>query len=165
MAAEVDEKFLVFSLCGQEYAAEISIVREIRGLDSVATLPDSPDFVRGVMDLRGKVIPLLDLRRRFRMPMGQIKGEGIVIVVDLDGLTAGLVVDRVVEVFSLPPSAWEEPSPLVSGPVRNVVQGMADLSGRIIILLDMNCILTPEEAEEFSEMGMGAPAGAQGVRT
>lgn len=142
----------------------ISLVKEIRALDRVAPLPDSPEHVRGVMDLRGRVIPLIDLRSRFHLvpPGGQ--ADGIVIVVDMADLTAGFVVDKVVEVTSLPPSSWEPPSPLVSAPARNLVSGVADISGRIIILLDLPRLLSAEKLPGFAGFSPADPGeGAAGA--
>lgn len=145
---KAEDKFLVFSLAGQEYAVGISLIKEIRAMDRIASLPDSPDHVCGVMDLRGRVIPLIDLRYRFHLVPPGSQAGGIVIVVDLDGLTTGLVVDKVAEVTGLPPSCWEPPSPFVPASVRNLVAGVADISGRIIILLDLPRLLRNEMSSQ-----------------
>lgn len=150
MAGEREEKYLVFTLGGQDFAADIAVVKEIRAVDRVAPIPESPDYLLGVMDLRGRVIPLVDLRRRLRMA-GAGAG-GIVVVVELPGQLVGLVVDHVVEVLSLPAAAWEEAPSLVTGPARRFVAGVADLQGRLIVLLDLERVLTGDEAAALEDL-------------
>lgn len=153
---EKDRKYLAFTLAGQEYATDISVVKEIRGLERVAPLPESPAYLLGVMDLRGKVVPVVDLRRRFHLPAVQEEGETIIIIVDMPGQTVGLTVDQVTEVLSLSPSAWEPPPPLFNGPARNFVSGVANLSSRLIILLDLSRVLNPEEVAEIGDLAASA---------
>ncbi len=150
MTGEREEKYLVFSLGGQDFAADITVIKEIRAGDRVAAIPESPDYLLGLMDLRGKVIPLVDLRRRLRVTPTQ--DGGVVIVVELPGQLVGLVVDRVVEVLSLPPAAWEAAPALISGPARRFVAGVADLQGRLIVLLDLARVLTGEEVAALEDL-------------
>lgn len=154
---EKDRKYLAFNLADQEYATDISLVKEIRGLERVAALPESPHFLLGVMDLRGKVVPVVDLRRRFHLPTSQEGGgESIIVVVDMPGQTVGLTVDQVTEVLSLAPSAWEPPPPLFNGPARNFVSGVANLNGRLVILLDLSRVLNPQEVTEIGDLAASA---------
>lgn len=154
---EKDRKYLAFTLAGQEYATDITLVKEIRGLERVAPLPESPDYLLGVMDLRGRVAPVVDLRRRFHLPTSQESdGDTIIVVVDLPGQTVGLTVDQVTEVLSLAPSAWEPPPPLFNGPARNFVSGVANLNSRLVILLDLSRVLNPEEVAEIGELAASA---------
>lgn len=145
-------KYVVFSLAGQEYAAEISTVREIREAERVAPIPESPDYVRGVMDLRGRVILLIDLRSRLRVGGSDPTGEEIVIIVDLTDQVAGLVVDRVVEVLSLDGDAWEEAPVVADGSTSRYVAGICNLDGRLIVLIDLPRLMTAEETRAFAEL-------------
>lgn len=145
-------KYVVFSLAGQEYAAEISAVREIRGAERVAPIPESPDYVRGVMDLRGRVILLIDLRSRLRVGGSNPADEEIVIIVDLTDQVAGLVVDRVVEVLSLDGDAWEEAPIVADGSTSRYVAGICNLDGRLIVLIDLPRLINAEEARGFAEL-------------
>lgn len=154
---EKDQKYLAFTLADQEYATDIAFVKEIRGLERVAALPDSPDFLLGVMDLRGRVVPIVDLRRRFHMPASQEGGgDSVIVVVDMPGQTVGLTVDQVTEVLSLGRSAWEPPPPLFNGPARNFVSGVANLNGRLVILLDLSRVLNEQEVAEIGGFAASA---------
>lgn len=142
---ESDDKYLVFTLGRSEYAAGIGCVREIRAPEGTTPLPECPPYVLGVMDLRGRVVPLLDLRARLGVePAGD---RPVVMIVDVAGQMVGLMVDRVVEVRSFEPSVWQEVPPAVPAHVRAFVRGVADLGGRIILRLDLDPLLAGEVAE------------------
>lgn len=151
-----EHKYLAFTLADQEFASDIAAVREIRALERVAPLPDSPAFLLGVMDLRGKVVPVVDLRRRFKLPARPEGVAPIVVIVDVAAQVVGMTVDRVTEVLSLPPSAWSPPPPLFQGPARAFVSGVADLDGRLIVLLDLARVLSAEEAAAIGELAASA---------
>lgn len=156
--AGVDNKYLAFVLGDQEFAADIACVREIRSLDHVARIPDSPAYLLGIMDLRGRVVPVVDLRRRFHLGEGLASGHGdVVVVADLGTQVVGLVVDRVQEVLSLSASAWEPPPPLFRGPARQFLSGVADLNGRLIVLLDLARVLSSEEVQALQRVAEESP--------
>ncbi len=150
-------KYLVFSVGDAEYAAAITGVREIRLLEGVTSLPDCPPHVLGVMDLRGRVVPLLDLRLRLgRQPAGE---RPVVVIVDVGGQAVGLVVDRVVEVRSFAGSVWQEVPTAVPSHVRAFVRGVADLAGRILLWLDLDRLLAVDAAELAQAVGAGEEEG------
>ncbi len=156
MTGEQEHKYLAFTLADQEFASDIAAVREIRAPERVAPLPESPDYLLGVMDLRGQVVPVVDLRRRFRMPPRPAEAAPVVVIVEVAGQVVGMMVDRVTEVLSLPSSAWTPPPPLVQGPARAFVAGVADLEGRLIVLLDLSRVLSAAEAAEIAELAASA---------
>ncbi len=149
--SESEDKYLVFSVGGAEYAAGIAGVREIRLLEGVTSLPDCPPHVLGVMDLRGRVVPLLDLRLRLgREPAGE---RPVVVIVDVGGQAVGLVVDGVVEVRSFERSVWQGVPATVPPHVRAFVRGVADLAGRILLLLDLDRLLAVDAGELAETVG------------
>ena len=98
--ARTGGKFLTFFLAGEEYGIAILKVHEIIGMMAITSVPRTPDFIRGVINLRGKVIPIIDLRRKFDMPAQEATSETCIIVVHLQGIETGIVVDRVSEVLN-----------------------------------------------------------------
>ncbi len=153
MAGVREQKYLAFMLGDQEFASNIAVVREIRGLEKVAAIPDSPPHLIGMMDLRGKVIPVVDLRRRFHLPPVEAGSQGqVIIVVEMDAQVVGLLVDRVTEVLSLADSAWEPPPPLYQGPAQRFLSGVANLKGRLIVLLDLTRVLSREEVQDMTDL-------------
>ncbi|MEO6444250.1 MAG: chemotaxis protein CheW [Gemmatimonadaceae bacterium] len=139
-------KYLTFLLEGEEYGIEILKVREIIGMLPVTRVPRTPAFVRGVANLRGKVIPIVDLRERFGMPR-QDTAESCIVVAQVGGVPLGVVVDRVSEVLTIG-DADIEPTPDFGAHVETgLLIGLATGSGRVRILLDIDQVLTATEAE------------------
>src|SRR6185295_8756096 len=105
----------------------------------------SPEFVEGVINLRGKVIPVVDLRRRFGLAIADHTRASRIVVVELGDQVVGIVVDGVSEVLRINPTTIEPPSPVVAGIESEYLQGIAKLSDRLIILLDLDRILARDE--------------------
>ncbi len=148
---EMDSKqilqLVTFRLGKEEYSLDILKVQEIIRHMELTRVPKSPDFVDGVINLRGKVIPVIDLRKRFGLPVDEKTNETRIIVVDVDSRTVGLKVDAVSEVLRLP-SDTVEPSPaMVTGIESDYIKGVGKLDGRLLILLDVARILTKSEKE------------------
>lgn len=138
--------FLVFSLGGQEYGLSVSAVEEVARLpDQIARLPRSPAFLKGVTNLRGAVLPIIDQRQRFELPVSG-EGEALrLVVVRIGANIAGFIVDAVSEVLRAPESSIEAPPPVAEG--ARVLEGVLNLehSGRMILLLDPNGLLSRAE--------------------
>jgi len=134
-------QYLTFQLDGQDYGIEILRVQEIKRWEKPTRLPHSPDHVQGVINLRGAVVPILDLRRRFGLGESGYSPSAIVIVVGIDnevgGLTAGMVVDAVCEVCSIDPVDLRPPPELGSAFDSAFVRGLVVLEERMLILLDV----------------------------
>lgn len=148
-------KYLTFKLAQEDYGISLLKVREIIGMLPITSVPRTPDFVKGVINLRGKVIPVTDLRLRFDMPEIDYTERTCIIVVEIstvqDKVQMGIVVDAVTEV--LPVREEEiEPAPEfgVSVDTRYIL-GMANMEGAVKILLDIDRVLTAEEIEELTE--------------
>ena len=143
-----DEKFLTFSLAGEEYGIGILKVKEIIGMMPVTTVPRTPVFVKGVINLRGKVIPVVDLRLKFGMEESDYTERTCIIVVEIQGqrsaILIGIVVDSVSEVLNIKASDIEE-TPAFGGRLdTDYILGMAKVNGGVKILLDIDRVLGEE---------------------
>lgn len=154
LAERVAGKYLTFDLAEEEYGLEILRVREIIGMMEITPVPRTPDYVLGVINLRGKVIPVLDLRLKFGLPYKDPDDRTCVIVVEVmsDGLTVqmGIVVDRVNEVVDVK-GAEVEPTPNFGVSLDTTfILGMAKVGSRVKILLDIDRVLTSSEVAALS---------------
>lgn len=139
-------KHLTFNLGQESYGVDIRMIREIIGIMDITPLPDSDASVRGVINLRGKIIPVVDLRVRFGLPQVPFTERTCIVVVDLEkeggGRTlVGAIVDAVSEVSHIPSADVEPPPEMGMGAEAGVIQGMAKLKDRVVILLDIGKIL------------------------
>lgn len=154
-----DEQFIVFQLGGEEYGLPIGAVDEVvRVPDTLTRLPKAPAFIDGVMNLRGRVVPVIDQRRRFRFEgRGERRRERIV-VVRIDQMQAGFVVDTVSEVLSIPRSQLS-PTPDLAADGGQVIDRIANIEveGRMILLLDPRELLDRAEKDLLAAMGEGDP--------
>ena len=148
-------KYLTFKLATEDYGISLLKVREIIGMMSITSVPRTPDFVKGVINLRGKVIPVTDLRLRFDMPESDYTDRTCIIVVEVESrdtrIQMGIVVDAVTEV--LPVKADEiEPAPEFGAKVdTHYILGMANMDGAVKILLDIDRVMTAEEIAELEK--------------
>jgi purine-binding chemotaxis protein CheW len=142
-------KYLTFSLAKEEYGIGILKVKEIIGMLPITTIPRVPAFVKGVINLRGKVIPVMDLRLKFAMEEIGYTERSCIIVVEFAGQTGsvlvGIVVDAVSEVLNIKGVDIEETPTFGATLDTDYILGMAKISGRVKILLDINKVLTGEE--------------------
>ncbi len=137
-------KFLTFLLAEEEYGLEILRVREIIGIMDITRVPQTRDFVRGVINLRGKVIPVIDLRCKFGLAEMQYNDQTCIVVVDI-GVLIGIIVDTVQEVHDIPAVEIEEPPKLGASVDTTFILGMGKVNGSVKILLDIDRVLTSEE--------------------
>jgi purine-binding chemotaxis protein CheW len=148
-------KYMTFQLAREEYGLEILKVREIIGLMEITRVPRTREFVRGVINLRGKVIPVVDLRLKFGMEKTEATDQTVIIVVQcaVDGrpLTMGLLVDQVLEVLSID-GAQIEPAPSLAHAQldEEFILGVGKHEKRIVFLLDIARILSSDEAQELT---------------
>lgn len=140
-------QLVTFRLGNEEFSLDILRVQEIIRHMELTRVPRTPDFVEGVINLRGRVIPVLDLRKRFGMPSDERTNETRIIVVDVDNRTVGLKVDAVSEVLRLPADTVEPAPAIVTGAESDYIKGVGKLDGRLLILLDVEKILTRSERE------------------
>jgi purine-binding chemotaxis protein CheW len=141
---DLGTKYLTFLLAEEEYGLEILKVREIIGIMDITRVPQTPEFVRGVINLRGKVIPVIDLRSKFELPLVKYNDQTCIIVVDV-GVLMGVIVDTVQEVRNIRREDIEEPPNLGASIDTSFFVGMAKVDGEVKILLDIDRIMTSEE--------------------
>ena len=143
------DKFLTFNLGGEQYGLEILKVREIIGIMDITRVPRTPEFVRGVINLRGKVIPVIDLRNKFGMPMVQDTEHTCIIVVDLSfensSLLMGIIVDSVSEVLDIDVDDIEDTPIFGTAVSTDFIKGIAKTKGGVKILLNIEEVLTTAE--------------------
>jgi purine-binding chemotaxis protein CheW len=160
--SSVAGKYLTFSLGREEYGLEILKVREIIGYMDVTAVPRTPPHVRGVINLRGQVISVIDLRSKFGMPPAERTDQTCIIVVEIRQpntgrkLSTGIVVDRVCEVQDIAADRIEEPPPLGAGVDTRFILGMGKVGEAVKILLDIDRVLGAGEVEELSEIAHAA---------
>ena len=145
-------KFLTFYLADEEYGIEILKVQEIIGLMSITTVPRTPEYIRGVINLRGKVIPIIDLRKKFNMQSVDETDQTCVIVVQAQGLVMGIIVDRVSEVLDIPNGDIDDAPSFGSDIDTNFLLGIAKSESRVRILLDIDKVMTTQETGELQAM-------------
>jgi purine-binding chemotaxis protein CheW len=147
--ADGERQLVVFDLAGESYGVEIN--RE------VTHVPDAPEYVEGVMNLRGNVIPVVDLRRRFGLTVGDQTDDSRVVVVDISGEGIGVIVDAVTEVLRIPEASVAPTSTIVTTEDSFYIEGIAKLEDRLLILLDIERALA-EQMEEIRSSGRMAAA-------
>jgi purine-binding chemotaxis protein CheW len=149
------EKYLIFNLSGEQYGLEILKVNEIIGLMEITRVPRIPDFIRGVINLRGKVIPIINLRKKFDMESTEDTEQTCIIVVDIMqenvSFQMGLLVDSVSEVLNISDDSIEE-TPKFGTSVSTVfIKGLAKTEGGVKILLNIEEVLTTHELQSLAE--------------
>lgn len=137
-------KFLTFHLANEDYGIEIRYVTEIIGIQKITEVPDMPEFVKGVINLRGKVIPVMDVRMRFLLPPREYNDRTCIVVVNVNGTAVGLVVDEVSEVADIPENQIEPPPRASRTSSSRYIQGMGKIGQDVKILLDVNHLLYDE---------------------
>ncbi len=144
-------KFLTFHLAGEDYGIEIRFVTEIIGIQKITEVPDLAECVKGVINLRGKVIPVMDVRLRFGLPARDYDDRTCIVVVEISDTAVGLVVDHVNEVSQIP-AGNIEPAPRTGRESGRYIQGMGKIDNRVKILLDVNRLLFADELQSLGEL-------------
>ena len=148
---DASEEYLTFILAGEEYGLEILRVQEIKGWDQATAIPNTPDYVLGVINLRGTVVPIFDLRKRFNLESIPFGPTTVVIVVKIeeDGeeRTIGIVVDAVSEVYKLENSLVQPPPDFGSSISTDFVRGLATVGEKMIILIEVDQLIHLSELQ------------------
>jgi len=152
---EGEDQFVSFTLANEEYGIPILRVQEIIRHSEPTRVPRTPDFVEGVLNLRGQVIPVIDLRRRFGLPAGERNRDTRIIVVEAGNQTIGMVVDGVSAVVPIGRRQIEPPPPMGAQVRTDFIVGMGKVEDRLIILLDIDRILTAPEKSAIDELPTG----------
>lgn len=139
-------EYLSFSLGSEEYAVDILKVQEIRGYDAVTTIVNAPEFIKGVINLRGTIVPVVDMRIKFALGEVTYNEFTVVIVLNLEGgRVVGMVVDGVSEVMTLPPGDIRAVPPMGSVVTTEYLTGLASVGERMIILIDIEKLMNSPE--------------------
>jgi purine-binding chemotaxis protein CheW len=140
-----------FRIGNETYGVRIAAVREIVRVPEITSVPNAPDTIEGVINLRGKIIPVMDLRKRFGLTEIHSDKKNRILVVELDNKLLGLIVNSASEVLKIPPSDVEAPGSLFTDGESGYVTGVAKLKGRLIILLDITKLLHRPEFKRLEE--------------
>jgi len=141
----VENTYLTFLIAGEEYAVPVVHVTEIVRLHKSFAVPDVPDYVRGVINLRGKVIPLLDVRARFGLPPAEYNDRTVLVVLELDKGSTAIIVDGVSEVIEVEPSRIAPVAAVTHGLNRKLVRGAAQREETVTMFLDVEVLLSNGE--------------------
>lgn len=131
-----------FCLGDEEFGVDIQEIHEINRTVEITPVPRTPPFVEGVINLRGKVVPVINMRTRFQLPLTEKTSQTRIVIVEIDGKIVGMLVDSVTEVLRIPASTIEPPPDIISGIDAEYIRGVAKLQDRLLILLDLGKILS-----------------------
>ncbi len=145
-------QLVTFSIGEEEFGVDILKVQEIIRTMEITKVPRAQDFVEGVINLRGKVIPIIDLRRRFGLDSKGHDKHTRIIVIEINNMIVGFVVDSVSEVLRIPAGTVEPPPPVVAGLESEYISGVGKLQDRLLILLDLDKLLSSEDMEALSQV-------------
>lgn len=146
-------QLVTFRIGNEEFGVDILAVQEIIRTMAITKVPKAPDFVEGVINLRGKVIPIVDLRRRFGMPARDNDKHTRIIVIETGSIIVGFMVDSVSEVLRIPARTIEAPPAVVSGLESDYIDGVGKLDDRLLIMLDLDRLLSGQEKEALNKVG------------
>jgi purine-binding chemotaxis protein CheW len=153
-----------FRIGRETFGVPISLVREIVRVPSITSVPNAPDYIEGVINLRGRIIPVVDLRKRFHETVGEPSKKNRIVVVELENRLIGLMVNSASEVLRIPPSEIEAPQDVFQEGELNYITGVGKLRGRLIILLDLNKILQRGELRRLDDVAESIDAVPAGIR-
>ncbi|WP_156289084.1 chemotaxis protein CheW [Oceanobacillus salinisoli] len=149
--SSIVRKMIVFQLKEEEYAVNVQQIASIERLVPITRVPQTNDFVKGVINLRGVVIPIIDLRLRFGLDEAEMNDATRILIVYLDDMEVGLIVDSANDVIDIPEEIVE-PNPEVIGSVHaDYIEGVAKIENRLLILLDLHKVLETEKTRESVE--------------
>jgi purine-binding chemotaxis protein CheW len=146
-----DCQLVGFRIGEETYGVQIGAVREIVRVPEITTVPNAPEMIEGVINLRGKIIPVMDLRKRFGSSSTQSDKKNRILVVDLENRLLGLIVSSASEVLKIPPSEIEPPGAVFAEGESSYVTGVGKLKGRLVILLDIARLLRQPEYKKLEE--------------
>ncbi|TAH60463.1 MAG: chemotaxis protein CheW [Gottschalkiaceae bacterium] len=135
------KQFVIFKLSNEEYGIDILRVKTIEKMSNITRVPKTSPYVKGVINLRGEVVPIIDLREKFNLNSYEENEDTRIIIVYIDDITVGLIVDSVSEVIEMDSSLIEEPPESIGNVEISNIYGIGNLNGRVIILLDVYKIL------------------------
>jgi len=145
------DKFLTFSLGNEYYGIEIKQVTEIIGIQAITGVPELPEYIKGIVNLRGKIIPVMDVRLRFRKTFREYNDRTCIIVIENNEISIGLIVDSVSEVQSIPEEEIVPP-PDVSKGNNRYIKGIGKVGNEVKLILDCDKLLNDKETDQLLEI-------------
>ncbi len=143
----MEHQLVVFELDHESYGVEITIVEAIIKMQEITRLPHAPEYVEGITNLRGTIVPVIDLRKRFNLHLQEATRDTRIVITNMNDSKVGLIVDAVTQVIHIPDEAIEPP-PQMSVTVNSTfIKNIAKLDNQLVILLDLGKVLTNEEKE------------------
>ncbi|MDF2713337.1 MAG: chemotaxis protein CheW [Paenibacillus sp.] len=147
-------KVIVFSLAHEQYGVEVEKVRTIERMQPLTRVPKTPAFVKGVINLRGVVVPVIDLRGRFSLPEAEYTDNSRIIIVAVKDMEVGMIVDSANDVVDVDSDAIEQPPEIVGGIRAKYLRGLAKLTdGRLLVLLNLEEVLNKSEIVQLEQFG------------
>jgi len=142
-----------FKIGNEEHGINVLKVREIIRMSNITRVPNTPDFIEGVINLRGKVIPIISLRKKFNLPEAENDSRTRIIVMDMDNELMGFIVDSVAEVIRIAISEIQPPPPIVTGGIdQECLSGVINHADRLLVLLNLEKMFSTEERQSFSDL-------------
>jgi len=136
-----DIQLVVFKLGREEYGVSILQVQEIKRITEITRVPHSPDYIKGVMNLRGSVLPVIDLKKRLSLPPEEYTEDTRIIIIKVEEIVVGMIVDAVSEVTTIDQNSIEPPQAVVGGIAADYLSGVGKLENRLLILLNTDAII------------------------
>lgn len=155
---EMDGRFLTFVLDDELYGLEIRYVTEIIGMQPVNPIPETPDYIKGVINLRGKIIPVVDMRLKFKKAPAEYTDRTCIIIIDTEELLVGLIVERVSEVMNMDENDIAPPPHARTGIKNKYLRGISKTGGKVTLLLDCEKLFTEQETQEIEHINLEAAA-------
>jgi purine-binding chemotaxis protein CheW len=144
-------KFLTFCMGNEFYGIEIKYVTEIIGLQPITEIPEMPEYIQGIINLRGKIIPVMDVRLRFRKPFREYNDRTCIVVIDIQEVSIGLIVDSVSEVISIPEEEIVAP-PSMTKEGNRYIKGIGKVGSNVKLLLDSDKLLNDTDLESLNDL-------------
>jgi purine-binding chemotaxis protein CheW len=163
MVIAKDLQIVGFRIGRETFGLPIALVREIVRVPEITAVPNAPDYIEGVVNLRGRIIPVVDLRKRFGQKQIESNKKNRVVVVELEGRLLGLIVNSASEVMKIPPADIEAPHNVFQEGELNYITGVGKLKGRLVILLDLTRVLQKGELRRLEEVAesVAVPTGTR----
>jgi purine-binding chemotaxis protein CheW len=158
---EKELQIVGFRIGRETFGLPISIVREIVRVPEITSIPNAPDYIEGVINLRGRIIPVVDLRKRFGEVVAKADKRNRIVVVELENRNIGLIVNSASEVLKIPPSDIEAPHAVFQEGELDYITGVGKLRGRLVMLLDLGKLL---QRSELRGLGAAADSAAAAVK-
>lgn len=157
-------EYVIFELAGEHYAVDVSPVEEILRMAEITEVPHAPSFVEGIMNFRGNVMAVIDLRRRLGLSASEHTKNTRIMAVSLEAATVGMIVDAVSEVAEIPPEIVEPPSPILMDVNTDFLLGIAKMNsdgeeGKLVVILDLVKVLSDKSQEALAEFTEAVSAG------